>query len=57
MDRTPIGKKFIGELIKVNDQLCYSALVHHELESSILSHSHHRFKGLKIHALKPGEKL
>jgi hypothetical protein len=38
MDRTPIGRKFIHELIKVNDQLCYSALLHHEFE--VLA-SHH----------------
>lgn len=39
MDRTPIGKKFIEELIKVNDQLCYSALLHHEFEGATLDHA------------------
>lgn len=39
MDRTPIGRKFIRELVKVNDQLCYSALLHHEFEAAALHHA------------------
>jgi hypothetical protein len=39
VDRTPIGKKYVDELIKVNDQLCYSALLHHEFTSVISHHA------------------
>jgi hypothetical protein len=38
VNKTPISKKFAGELVKVNDQLCYSALLHQEFKQTI-SHS------------------
>ena len=33
LDRTPIGHRFIDQLIRVNDQICYSALLHHEFDT------------------------
>jgi hypothetical protein len=38
MNKTPIGTKFVGELAKVNDQLCYLALLHHEFEATMTHH-------------------
>jgi hypothetical protein len=39
MNKTPVGSRFVRELVKVNDQLCYSALLHHEFEQTIASHA------------------
>jgi hypothetical protein len=35
VNKTPISRKFVRELVKVNDQLCYSALLHQEFKRTI----------------------
>jgi hypothetical protein len=39
MRKTPIAGKYLKELVKVNDQLCYSTLLHHEFEQTIRRHA------------------
>jgi hypothetical protein len=39
VNKTPIAGKFVRELVKINDQLCYSGLLHHEFERTIDHHA------------------
>jgi hypothetical protein len=39
MKKTPVASKYLNELVKVNDQLCYSVLLHEEFEETILKHA------------------